>query len=484
MIGALVGLALGAPLVVGDVQAPPGELSGVDLVTPGFVDAHAHPGWLGQVLEQVDLTGADSYAEALAILREAPMPPGDGWVRGHGWDQTRWPDAPRAGWPRARDLDRIFGDRPVWLTRVDGHAAWANRAALVGLPSEDPVGGRILRRAGRPDGVVIDGAMSLVSVPEPGPQDVARQLGAALEDLARRGLTGVHAMAASDAEIVAYEAMASEDQLPVDVWVWALAGTEGAEALLRDGPRRSGRLRVVGVKAFADGALGSRGALLTHPYSDDPATHGIASAGPEELTALTTRGLQARVSVAVHAIGDLAVHRALDAFEAARAAVPEAAAVPLRVEHAQVVAPEDQRRFAALGVVASMQPVHCTSDMGWAGDRLGPERLGWAYAWRSLRDAGATLAFGSDVPVESPDPGAALLSGTCRCRADGHPTGGFTPSQRLTLAEVVEGFTLGAWAAAGERAEGDDLTLWRRVPGALERFEPIGRRYRGRLERW
>ena len=260
--------------------------------------------------------------------------------------------------------------------------------------------------------------------------------------------------------------------------VYLSLDSQAAVRLLTEGPWRGDHVRVVGLKAFADGALGSRGALLTDDYSDAPGERGLALLSEQELTALATRCLQSRVQLAVHAIGDLAVHRTLDAFAAARKAHPEARRVPLRIEHAQVVRPEDQIRFALLDVVASMQPLHATSDMAWAGDRLG-DRLSWAYAWHDLRELDAVIAFGSDVPVEPADPGLGLWAATTRQPLDGGEALGGEP---LSIGQALQAYTEGPAAAVGEPELGRidvgspaDLTLWRVRPWqGSTRYEPVG----------
>jgi hypothetical protein len=308
--------------------------------------------------------------------------------------------------------------------------------------------------------------MSLVKVPAVASDPVAR-LSGALDAIAASGLTGVHDMGVSDSGIENYRQIVSSGGMPVRIWAYVSPGSATAERLLREGPWESGRLRVVGIKAMADGALGSRGALLRSDYTDEAGHTGLAVNTESQLTELATRCLAVRAHLAVHAIGDLAVHRTLNAFEAARSAHPEAMDVPLRVEHAQVVHPDDQGRFASLNVVASMQPTHATSDMPWAEDRLGSHRIAWAYAWRTLMEAGAPMAFGSDFPVESVDPGFGLWSATTRQSHATQPPGGWMPEQRLSINEAVTHFTLGSAGAVGDAELGvleagrtADLTLW------------------------
>lgn len=439
-------------------------------VTAGFVDAHGHPDGLGRSLSELDLWGAASYAETLERLAKAPA--GDGWVLGRGWDQEDWADVPDGGWPLASDLEKVLPGRKVLLRRVDdGHTVWVSTAALAeaGLTAAnaDPPGGRIVRDgSGAPTGVLVDSAVLLVKTPAPSIDEERRRLRAALVLIVANGLTGVHMMGASDEVLEILDDLDRAQLLPVRLWVYVDPDTEAAARLAREGPWAGDRLKVVGVKAYADGALGSRGALLSAPYTDDPGQSGMAQTTPEELARLAETQLASGSSLAVHAIGDLAVRRTLDAFAAARAAHPDRSDVPLRVEHAQVVHPDDVPRFADLGVIASMQPTHASSDGPWAPARLGPERIGWAYAWKTLQEAGAPLAFGSDFPVEEVDPALGLVAATTR-------PGWTARDQVLTWDVAVAAFTSGAAHAVREDANLGtlevgklaDLTLWRVEPG-------------------
>jgi predicted amidohydrolase YtcJ len=355
--------------------------------------------------------------------------------------------------------------RRVLLRRVDGHAAWASPSALaeagIVAATPDPPGGRIVRDPqGRPNGVLIDAAVELVKPPPPSTTELRRRMQGALVVLAAGGLTGVHMMGADDGAVALLEDLSREDRLPIRLWVYVDADSQAAARLVSTGPWGEGRLRFVGVKVYADGALGSRGALLSAPYADEPGTAGLALYSGDEIETLATAMLATGAQSAVHAIGDLAVTRVLDAFARVRAAHPSRSTVPLRIEHAQVVRPSDRPRFRELNVFASMQPTHAINDAPWAERRLGPERVRWGYAWRSLLDAGALLAFGSDAPGESSDPGPGLLAATRR--------GGWHPEQAVTLDQAIAGFTSGAARAVqaedrfGTLAVGRpaDLTLW------------------------
>ena len=468
-------------LVAGSEEGAP--VIEADLVTPGMVDAHCHPIGLGDKLAELDLDGTTSLAEVLqrlggtsgSTVQEARTtatlgaPHGD-WLVGRGWDHNDWTD--HDGWPTAADLDGVVADRPVMLRRIDGHAAWVNSRALqaagIDAATPDPAGGRILRDAsGQPTGVLVDNAMDLLPVPQPSRAEQERRLGLALAAIAAAGLTGVHDMGVDDDLLAIYTDLARTGRLPVEVVAWLAPGGAGAERLLRDGPWQEGRLSVVGLKVYADGALGSRGALLLDDYADEPGQRGLALSSEDELATLTERALGAGAQVAVHAIGDGAARMALDAFARARAAVPAANGTLLRLEHAQIVADEDLARLADLGVVASVEPTHATSDMPWAEERLGPDRLRTAYRLRDYLDAGVVLALGSDFPIEDVSPSDGLWAATTRTNLNGEPDGGWKADQALTLDEAIAGFSAGARRAAGQApitldpGQPATLTAWR-----------------------
>lgn len=455
-------------------EAPAGvEPTKVDRITAAFVDAHAHPVGLGRKLDDLDLQGLPTFAATLEAIAARIASSDEGWILGRGWDHNEWPDAPQEGWPSAAALDAITGDRPTVLRRVDGHASWVNSAALAagGITAEtpDPEGGRILRDAsGAPTGILIDTAASLVPTPKASLAQVIGWLRTAQRTMLGIGLGGAHDMGVDDTTLAAYRALNAEGELKVRIDAYLSADSQAAQDLLRDGPSHEGRLHIIGIKAYADGALGSRGAHLLEPYADEPETRGLAITSREALTELATRCLKVRAQLAVHAIGDAAARDVIDAFEAARAAVPEAREVPLRLEHAQVVSAQDRPRLGALNIIASVQPTHATSDHAWAVQRLGPERVPDSYAWRELKNAGARLALGSDFPVEPPDPALGLLAATKRIDPQGRPEGGWRIDQALTEAEAIAGFTTWAGEVVGEEparcigAEGCgvEITTW------------------------
>lgn len=467
----------GAILAVGDREAleeayPEAERLDVGghTVVPGLIDAHAHLMGLGESLTRAKLAGSSSRAEIVERLRThaESLPRGD-WLLGRGWDQNRWPEQ---AFPTREDLDEAFPDRPVWLTRIDGHAGWANSAALkaAGLldgESGDPEGGRIVRDdEGRPTGVLVDAAMELVAraVPPASMEQRARALRLALERTAQHGLTGVHEAGTTLTDYHLYQAAIAADRFPLRVY--AMASGEGdLFGKLCSGEvagEHGGRLKARSVKLYMDGALGSRGAALLEPYSDDPDNHGLLQMSPERLAESATRAMECGLQVNTHAIGDRGNREVLDAYEKAIEATGGGAGRH-RVEHAQVVALEDIARFAELGLIAAMQPTHATSDMPWAEQRVGPERIKGAYAWRRFLEAGVPLALGSDFPVEEVDPLLGIYAAVTRQDTEGRPEGGWYPDQRLTREEALRGFTLDAARAAFMEEEVGSLAPGKRA---------------------
>ncbi len=446
----------------GKVVQLPGKLA-----VPGLVDAHGHLLGYGLARRRADLVGARTLAEAIERVRAfAAAHQDDPWVLGRGWDQEDWPDH---AWPTAERLEEAVPGRPCALWRVDGHALWVNRTALreagIDARTPDPPGGKILRAPnGEPTGILLDAAEELVTakIPPPSPQLAEEILADVGRDLLAKGLAGFHAMSVTKVEWDALARLSRTGRFPLRVWAYAEWGDPLAEEALATGPRDEGRLHLVGVKLFADGALGSRGARLLEPYADDPGNRGIWVTPPEELERRIRAAMERGLQPAVHAIGDAANHELLGIYRRLLGEHPEREALRPRVEHAQVVPPGDISLFGKLPVVASMQPTHATSDMPWAKERLGAARLAGAYAWRSILAAGGHLAFGSDVPVESCDPRLGLWAAVTRQDLAGNPPGGWLPEQRLTLPEALAAFSAGAaWAVRRE----DDLG--RLAPGYL-----------------
>jgi hypothetical protein len=435
---------------------------GAGSAVPGLADAHGHLFGLGEARAAVACNGAPS-AEACAarVAERARAAPAGAWITGRGWDQNRW--ASRA-FPDRAALDAAAPEHPVLLARIDGHAAWVNGAALaaagVGPGTPDPPGGRILRRPdGTPTGVLVDTAIDLVSARIPPPDRASYEAGilAALREAAALGLTAVHDAGCGPAYLAALLGLAEGGRLPVRVY--AMIDGQGPLPELRRqlaawrAHPSAGLLEVRAVKLYADGALGSRGAALHEDYADDPGNRGLLLLAPEELRARVKAVVAAGFQPAVHAIGDRALSEALDALEAAADPATVARLRP-RIEHLQIVRPRQWPRLAGLSAIASMQPTHATSDGPWAADRLGAgsERLAGAYAWRSALEAGLVLAFGSDFPIEEPDPRAGLAAAEARTTAAGAR---FAPEQRISRREALAAFTRGAaWAAFAEDRRG------------------------------
>ncbi|HEX2718560.1 MAG TPA: amidohydrolase [Gemmatimonadaceae bacterium] len=422
-------------------------------VIPGMTDAHAHFLGLGAALRIVDLTGTGSYEDVIArVAARAKEVPAGTWIEGRGWDQNDWGADTR--FPTHEALSRAVPDHPVILARVDGHAVLANARAMqlagVTAATRDPEGGRIERDAsGAPTGVFVDNAEELVgrAVPDPSAAEVRARALAAVDEMHRWGLTGIHDAGATRRTIELYEQLAREGKLELRTYVMVADDSASLAWYLARGPRsgmHGGRLWVRSIKLYADGALGSRGAALLAPYSDDPHNQGLLVSKPEHLEAVAERALRRGFQVSTHAIGDRGNRVVLDAYEQALKAVP-IADHRFRVEHAQVISPEDIPRFAKLDVIPSMQAVHQTSDMYWATARLGEEREKGAYAWRSLLATGVVIPNGSDFPVEAVNPLLSFHSAISRQDAKNWPPGGWHPEQIMTREEALRSMTI--WPA-------------------------------------
>lgn len=425
-------------------------------VLPGLIDAHGHVAGLGFGAEQIVLADTRSLQEALgkvAIFADAN--PETGWLLGFGWNQVLWE---KPEFPNSADLDRIVAERPVWLERVDGHAGWANTAALaaagITAATTDPAGGRILRDDnGQPTGVLVDAAMDIVEavIPPESEAGLRRVIPAALERLAALGVTGVHDAGVSTLETKVYRALADRNKLPIRVY--AMLDEAGDVLTEFDKPLRNhaeGMLTIASVKIYADGALGSRGAAMIGPYSDEPGNTGLLFGTSKEIAASIQRSNEFGFQANVHAIGDRANQVVLDAFESVQGARPST--LRNRIEHAQIVTLDDIDRFATLGVIASMQPIHATSDKNMAADRIGPARLRGGYAWRRMLDAGVVIAGGSDFPVEPENPMFGLHAAVTRKDRQGEPDGGWYPDQALTREEALRSFTQAAAYASHQEA--------------------------------
>lgn len=417
---------------------------------PGLIDAHGHVlGW-GLNLMRTNLRGSLSEAEAVKRTREfRQQNPELAWVQGRGWNQVLWPSK---SFPTAAALDKHFPDTPVWLRRVDGHAGWANSAAmkLAGITKDSraPAGGEIVRNeAGEPSGVFIDNAMSLISQAIP-PLSIAEQetvLKTAMTDLARLGLTSVHDAGVGSNTITAYKNLANRDEMPIRVYGMVAAGDSQFNKLMAKGPyhHQSHKLNFSSVKISADGALGSRGAALIEDYTDLHGHKGLLLHSDKQLKSYMLTAMQAGFQVNTHAIGDHANKLVLDSYETLIKQT-NTKALRHRVEHAQILRLEDIPRFANLGVIASMQATHATSDKNMAEDRVGPDRIKGAYAWQKLLQANAVIAAGSDFPVESANPFYGLHASVTRQDHDNQPDKGWYADESMSISQALTSFTTAA----------------------------------------
>ena len=425
------------------------------VVVPGMIDAHAHVTTIGLAALSLDLSDTRSLEEATAkVAAYAAANPDRPWIYGTGWNQQVWG---LDRFPTAADLDAAVPGRPVVLERVDGHAMWVNSAAMkaagVTAATAAPAGGRIEKAGGAPSGVFVDAAMQLVGkgVPKPTAKDLAAAFLKAQQILLERGVTAVADMGTSGEDWMTFRRMGDAGALRIRIMAYG-AGIDTTAMIGGTGPTPwlyDDRLRLAGVKLFADGALGSRGARLKADYADAPGQRGLSMLTDDQLQNLMSRAAMDNYQVAVHAIGDAANAQVLDAI--AELSATYKGDRRWRVEHAQVVDPADMKAFGRYGVVASMQPIHAVSDRTMAEARLGPVRLAGAYAWRSLMGAGARLAFGSDAPVERPDPWAGWAAAIARTDADGQPAGGWRPEEAVTREQAWWAYTGGAaWAGFAE----------------------------------
>lgn len=421
-------------------------------VLPGLHDAHGHVSSQGFLNVELNVTGTESLAEAVErIAAYDKANPGSDWIKGRGWNQVLWPVRE---FPTAAAIDAVVSDRPVWLRRIDGHAGWANGRALelAGIDDDtaDPVGGKIIRDDnGKATGTLIDNAMDLVSsqVPASSKEEYRRAFQAAFKELTSLGLTSVHDAGIGIDEAEVYMSMADSGELPLRIYAMMWEAGENLDAIGKPIiAYGNDRLDIRSVKLMSDGALGSRGAAMIDPYEDDTENRGLRMYTQAEVNAKVKKANDMGFQVGIHAIGDFGNRQSLDAFEQSQGGAPS----PLRnrVEHAQIITLDDIPRFAELGVIASMQATHATSDMNMAEDRIGAERLRGAYAWRKLQDSGAVIANGSDFPVENANPMHGLYASISRKNRDGLPAGGWQMEEALTRAETLHSFTLGAAFAA------------------------------------
>jgi predicted amidohydrolase YtcJ len=442
------------------------DLAGATVV-PGFTDSHAHLAGIGQRELAFDLEGTASVADLQTRLKQraATTKPGE-WIYGRGWIESRWTPA---AFPTRADLDAVVADRPVALERADGHAVLANSRALelagIGRTTANPAGGEILKDArGEPTGMLIDDAADLVTalIPTPSEAEQQRALEVGAARSVRVGWTQLQIAGNSLAEVAQLCNLYRSGKIKLRIYDAIDGPGDDAEKLIEQGPSKidcSDRLVVRSIKLYIDGALGSRGAALLAPYSDSPASSGLLINSEDDLYRLLVGALRKGIQIETHAIGDRGNRIMLDLYERAFAAVPprhRAVADPRwRIEHAQVLNPDDIPRFAKLGVIASMQPSHAISDLYFAPSRLGAKRVAGAYAWRSLLDSGAMIAAGSDAPVERGEPLIEFYAAVERRALDGFADDDWHREQRVSRAEALKMFTIWpAYAAFQEKERG------------------------------
>jgi predicted amidohydrolase YtcJ len=430
---------------------------------PGFNDAHIHLANGGQARLQIDFEGAKSLAEFQQRIRARlnEYKPGE-WITGRGWDHTLWPEQ---RFPTRRDLDAVSAVHPVIFWRVDGHVAVANSLALetagIARETKNPEGGEIERdAAGESTGMLKENAIGLVQgrVPPLTPAQRRHGIELALAEAARFGVTSLQDNS-SWADFLVYAELKKEGKLTARITEWLpfLEPLDRIEQMRREGGTSDPWLKTGALKAVVDGSLGSRTAAMLAPYSDDPSTSGILRIGPEQLKRMAVERDKAGFQLAFHAIGDRTNRVCLDALAAARLANGPRDRRD-RVEHAQVVAPEDLARFAELGVIASMQPSHETTDMRWAESRLGPERSKGAYAWNAMLKRGVHLAFGTDYPVESINPMRGLYACVTRELPEGGPSAGWEPQEKISLDDCIRAYTAGSAYAEFEEGKKGQIT--------------------------
>ena len=428
------------------------DLNGATLI-PGLADAHAHIDGTGKLLQTLNFHGTTSSSEIIAMVRSAVSrtPPGE-WIEGRGWDENDWQ---KKKFPTSELLDKVAPNNPVVFSRVDGHAYWVNQKVLdlagITPASPDPDGGRIVRLPGsnKPSGILIDNAMSPINdiKPKPTYELKKRRIVQALSYSLKLGLTTIHDAGSDSVEIKIYKELALVGKLNPRVYVMLNDDEELKEKYFKVGPQIGlfdNHLTIRTIKLYVDGALGSRGALLFEPYSDDPENSGLSVTSDSDLRIRFAEGIKHGFQMATHAIGDSGNHLILDIVE-------ENLEGELqndhrsRVEHAQIISLDDIQRFNRLGVIPSMQPTHSTSDMYWAEDRIGSERIKGAYAWRKLLDAGVVIPGGSDSPAEPLNPLWGIYAAVTRQDHESYPEGGWQPEERMTMVEAVKMFS--AWPA-------------------------------------
>lgn len=477
--GIIVDLGSSEELIRKYPQSERIDLQGA-FVYPGFIDAHGHITGYGDNLLQIDLVGTNSQEEIAELVKKkaSTLKEGD-WILGVGWDQNDWENK---SWPNHKILDKAAPKNPVALTRIDGHALWVNKKALelagIDKNTPNPEGGEIKKdKDGNPTGLLIDNAMNLIYkvIPPPTDEELENTVLVSTTNLAKYGITSVHDMGVSERTIKVYKKLADEGKLPIRIHTYVDGIGETWNKYLKEGKLvgyANGFVNVDGIKLFVDGAMGSRGALMTEPYQDDPDNYGLLLLSEDQIYQVTKDALSKGLQVATHAIGDSGNYLVLNAYQRAMNELNHKDP-RLRIEHVQVINPEDVKRLAKLKVIPSMQPVHATSDMPWAEARLGPERVKWSYAYKTVLNETNMIAGGSDFPVENPSVLEGIYAAITRQDKNGSPKNaddvlelvkkkkwvlsksgikdpknfenGWYPDQKLTIDEALKCFT--KWAA-------------------------------------
>jgi predicted amidohydrolase YtcJ len=433
-------------------------------VLPGLIDGHAHILGEGGKLENIDLSSTTSTEKIVMLVAERIKNTQKGdWILGRGWDQNSWQVKQ---FPNKEILDKVSGGNPVFLRRVDGHAAWANTKALqlagIDASTKDTVGGKIIRdKSGVPTGVLVDNAIEFVNkiIPQLSDEDIERRLLLAMNECASLGLTEVHDMGVDEQTIQIYKKLIDEGKCPIRIYAAIDYPSETWKQYLQSGPiigYKDGMLSVRAVKLYMDGALGSRGAAFFEEYTDDQGNRGLTMMSEKEMESVCRDALEKGFQVCTHAIGDRANSITLDVYEKILLKKSDSLKKNRwRIEHVQILSQNDIPRFKQLGVLPSMQPTHATSDMDWAEKRIGPGRIRGAYAWKSILNTGADIISGSDFPVESVNPFYGLYSAVTRQDQNGVPQGGWYPEQKMSRAEALTSFTRSAaYGAFQENSKG------------------------------
>jgi predicted amidohydrolase YtcJ len=427
-------------------------------VLPGFIDAHGHLLGLGDALQRLNLVGTTSLQQVIEMVKEKVQQE-NAWIFGRGWDQNDWEVKE---FPTHKILDEVAGNKFIVLRRIDGHATWVNQNVLtlarITRDTPDPDGGKILRdENGNPTGILLDNAETLIQevLPARTDEEIVHSLTLAVAECAKLGLTEVHDMGVDIKTLNAYVQLLNAGKLPIRVYAAIDGIGETWNFFLQNGPviDYENKISIRAIKLYMDGALGSRGAALIAPYSDDPLNRGLTYMSEDSLRTLCVQALERGFQVCTHAIGDRANHIVLNAYE--DVLKNNSSDVRFRVEHCQVLDTNDIPRFKKLGIIPSMQPSHATSDGWWAEQRIGNERIKGAYAWRTILNAHSIIPAGSDFPVESPNPLWGFFAAVTRAGRDNYPANGWYGNQKMTRDEAAKAFTIwGAYAAFQENWKG------------------------------